>query len=330
MATKRKDTDYLFLSARIRSLERRALNRQQVERMLLAPTVAESAQVLTELGYPPFDTESASSLNAALAQRRAELFADLRRYMPEPAVLDVFRIKYDYHNLKTIIKSRDGDFRPLLIDAGRVAAETLAARYERTGKWDFLPPAMARSAAESARVLAETGDPQRSDFILDRACFAEMLALARQSGCDYLISYVRTLIDAANLRDLVRTERMHRPGSFLQQVLFSGGTVAVSEILADISGGAAALWRSTPLRYAAVLGDEAIAGGSLTAFEKACDNAIMQKAGEARSVPFGVEVVIGYIAAQENELVAVRTILSGRMAGLDPDTIRERLRDPYV
>ncbi|MBO4853695.1 MAG: V-type ATPase subunit [Oscillospiraceae bacterium] len=330
MATKRKDTDYLFLSGRIRSLERRALNRQQVERMLLAPTVAESAQVLTELGYPAFDTQSVSSLHAALAQHRAELFADLVRYMPEPAVLDVFRIKYDYHNLKTIIKSQGGDFRPLLIDAGRIGAQTLAACYERTGKWDFLPPAMGRAAAESARVLAETGDPQRSDFILDRACFAEMLALARQSRCDYLVSYVRTLIDAANLRDLVRTQRMHRPGGFLQQVLFDGGTVAVSEILAGIGNGAATLWRSTPLRDAAVLGDGAIAGGSLTDFEKACDNAVMKKVNEARSVPFGVEVVIGYIAAQENELVAVRTILSGRMAGMNPDMIRERLRDPYV
>ena len=294
MATTRKDTDYLFLSARIRSLERRALNRQLAERMLLAPTVAESAQVLTELGYPPFDTQSVSSLYGALAQHRAELFADLGRYMPEPAVLDVFRIKYDYHNLKTVIKNQSSSFRPLLIDAGRIGAETLASRYERTGKWDFLPPVMARAAAESARVLAETGDPQRSDFVLDRACFAEMLALSQESGCDFLISYVRTLIDAANLRDLVRTQRMHRPGSFLQQVLFDGGTVAVAEILAGIGNGAATLWRAT------------------------------------RSVPFGVEVVVGYIVAQENELVAARTILSGRMAGIDPDIIRERIRDPYV
>ena len=330
MATTRKDTDYLFLSARIRSLERRALNRQLAERMLLAPTVAESAQVLTELGYPPFDTQSVSSLYGALAQHRAELFADLGRYMPEPAVLDVFRIKYDYHNLKTVIKNQSSSFRPLLIDAGRIGAETLASRYERTGKWDFLPPVMARAAAESARVLAETGDPQRSDFVLDRACFAEMLALSQESGCDFLISYVRTLIDAANLRDLVRTQRMHRPGSFLQQVLFDGGTVAVAEILAGIGNGAATLWRATPLRDAAVLGDEAIAGGSLTGFEKACDNAVIKKVNEARSVPFGVEVVVGYIVAQENELVAARTILSGRMAGIDPDIIRERIRDPYV
>ena len=35
-------------------------------------------------------------------------------------------------------------------------------------------------------------------------------------------------------------------------------------------------------------------------------------------------------AKREAEFTAIRTILSGRMAGLDADTIRERLREAYV
>ena len=330
MAKKRKDTDYLFLSARIRSLERNMLTRARMERMLQAETAAESAQVLTELGYPPFDTVSEAGLNASLSQARAELFADLARFMPDPALLDVFKLKYDYHNLKTLIKSRGADVTALLVDAGRIGAAELAAKYRQSGKWDFLPAPMRGAAEEAARVLAETGDPQRSDFVLDRVYFAELLSLAKASRCAFLADYVRTLIDAANLRSVVRTQRMHRAGAFLQQVLFDGGAVSVDRILADVSGGVAALYRPTPLREAAVLGEEAVAGGSLTAFEKACDNALLAKIGEARSVPFGPEVAIGYVAARENELTAARIIMSGRMAGLSGDIIRERLRDCYV
>ena len=40
--------------------------------------------------------------------------------------------------------------------------------------------------------------------------------------------------------------------------------------------------------------------------------------------------MVGYLYARENEFTAIRTILSGRMAGLDADTIRERLREAYV
>ncbi|MBQ2061702.1 MAG: V-type ATPase subunit [Oscillospiraceae bacterium] len=332
MAKKKKikDTDYLFLSARIRSLERNLLSKPRTERMLQAETPAECAQVLTELGYPPFDPQSEAGLNQALSQVRADLFADLARFMPDPALLDVFKLKYDYHNIKALIKGQGADVSALLVDAGRIRAAELAAKYQQTGNWDFLSEPMKSAARESVRVLAETGDPQRSDFVLDKAYFAEMLALAKSSGCDFLVDYVRTQIDAANLRSAVRTTRMHRAATFLQQVLFEGGTVSVERILADISNGVAQLYRPTPLREAAVLGDEAVAGGSLTAFEKACDNAVLAKAGEARSVPFGPEVAIGYVAARENEFTAARIIMAGRLAGLDGDTIRERLRDCYV
>ena len=50
----------------------------------------------------------------------------------------------------------------------------------------------------------------------------------------------------------------------------------------------------------------------------------------ARLIPFGEQSVIGYLYARESEFTAIRTILSGRMAGLDSDTIRERLREAYV
>ena len=82
-------------------------------------------------------------------------------------------------------------------------------------------------------------------------------------------------------------------------------------------------------REAAEAGEETLHGSSLTVFERACDNAVLAAAGKARSVPFGVEVVLGYLAAKESEWVAVRIIMSGRMAGMTADAIRERLRDLY-
>jgi V/A-type H+-transporting ATPase subunit C len=40
--------------------------------------------------------------------------------------------------------------------------------------------------------------------------------------------------------------------------------------------------------------------------------------------------VIAYLAAKENELTAIRIILTGRMSNLPADIISERLRDSYV
>ena len=326
MTKHRKDTDYLFLASRVRALERKLLTAPRIEQLLTAGDMAACSQLLSELGYEPIHDEA--SLQASLKQQREAVFSDIARFMPEPELLDVFRLKYDYHNIKTLLKDRSGG--RLLMDAGCISAADMERQYAESGNWQFLPKEMADAAREAADVLAETGNPQRSDFILDRAYFAQLRRLAQESRCAYLQEYIRAMIDAANLRSLVRTERLRTDPGFLRQVLFDGGSVSVDTIVAHAGNGPAALYRATPFRAAAEAGEEAVKGGSLTAFERACDNAVLLSVGKARSIPFGVEVVLGYLAAKEAEWAAVRIIMSGRMAGMTADAIRERLRDQYV
>ena len=119
---------------------------------------------------------------------------------------------------------------------------------------------------------------------------------------------------------------------FLHQVLLSGGSVDARTLASRKGGDLSAAFRAGALAEAAALGDSLSAAGSgeLTAFERACDDAVMAYLTRARRIPFGEQAVVGYLYARENEFTAIRTILSGRMAGLDADTIRERLREAYV
>ena len=181
-------------------------------------------------------------------------------------------------------------------------------------------------AFESGRELSYNIQPE----LTVRGSAVQLRRLAEESRCTYLQDYIRAMIDAANLRSLVRTARLHSDPGFLRQVLFDGGSITVDTILSHIGGGIAPLYHATPFREAAEAGEETLHGSSLTVFERACDNAVLAAAGKARSVPFGVEVVLGYLAAKESEWVAVRIIMSGRMAGMTADAIRERLRDQYV
>ena len=82
---------------------------------------------------------------------------------------------------------------------------------------------------------------------------------------------------------------------------------------------------------AARLGSKLLqSGGTLTEFERECDDALTGCLAAARRVPFGEEPVIGYLYAREQELTAIRSIFAGRAAGLDGETIRSRLRRTYV
>ena len=122
-----KDTDYLFLSTRIRALERSLLTRERMERMLDAPTPADAAKVLVECGYPEAEEVTVDSVNQMLSQARQRTFDDLYLFAPDRNIIDVFRVKYDYHNAKVLLKSeaRGVDAGALLVDTGRVPPEEL-------------------------------------------------------------------------------------------------------------------------------------------------------------------------------------------------------------
>ena len=106
----------------------------------------------------------------------------------------------------------------------------------------------------------------------------------------------------------------------------------VQTLLNAKGAGLIEAYRGTALEGAAELAEKAMGPerGPLTAFEKACDDTLTAYLDGAKSVPFGVEVVVGYLYAKESELTAVRTVLSGRLAGLDGELIRSRLRNTYL
>ena len=328
-----KDTDYLFLSARLRALEATLLTRNRMERMLDAPSAEDAAKVLTECGYSELSRVDADTVNQMLSDARDSLIAELGEAALDARMVDVFKVKYDYHNAKVLLKSeaKGEDASRLLVEAGRVSAKTISDAFA-AGDYGSLSPHLGRAVAEARELLGATKDPQQSDLLLDRAYFQELLELAEETGSAFLLGYVRLMVDAANLRTCVRVLRMGKDSLFLRKVLFEGGEQDVERLaaLADGTGALEDVFAFTALANAAELGAQALSGGPLTAFERACDNALGAYLASAQQVPFGEQPLIAYLAARDSEQTAIRIILTGRLAGLPADLIRERLRDSYV
>lgn len=316
----------------LRAREPRLLSGERAGRMLDAASYEEAAKLLTDCGYPDMSRSTTAEVEEILAGRRRELFDELGRLSPDRELVDVFKLKYDYHNAKAVIKAEAVGSDPgrLLSDAGRLPGEQLLELYNEE-RFTLLPPALGKAMAEAKAVLARTANPQLSDFVLDRAYFGELRALAEKLGSDFLRGYAEILTDSANLKSAVRTLRMGKNQDFLAEVLVEGGSVSVQRITAaGDRESLAALYAHTPLEKAARLGAEALSGGGMTAFERACDNAVNSYLGAAKLVSYGPEAVIAYLAAAEGEIQAVRMILTGRLAGVKPQVIRERLRDLYA
>jgi V/A-type H+-transporting ATPase subunit C len=330
LSKKIKDTDYLVISARIRAMESGLLTGERMEQILAARSDEEVVKLLQEGGYPTMSLESPEAMDAAITAAREETLQDLGDSAPDKQYLDIFKLKYDYHNAKAILKAQAMDVDPdhMLADLGRVPAAELKEAIIG-GDRNQLPHLLAAAIAEAKEVLETTRDPQLGDIVLDRWMYRDEMETAEATGSEFLRGYVRALIDAANLRSLVRTLRMGKNAAFLEGVLFSGGTVDESEILTvagNNGGGLAELYASTELKEAAQAGTDALKGGPLTKFEKLCDDAVSGYLSGAQMVAFGEAPLIGYLAARETEYTNLRILLMGRAAGLDPETIRTRLR----
>ena len=324
--------DYLYISSLLRAREPRMLSRDKAERMLDAPNFEDAAKMLTDSGYEDMSQMSVKQIETALSDRRAAVFHELETLVPNTAALDLFRLKYDYHNAKVLVKSEamHRNDASLLSSSGRVATETVQKRFQEDRLRD-LPGELGSAAEEARNLLARSANPQLSDFLLDKAYFREMNALADELDSDFARGYVALLGDSTNLRSAVRILRMGKDIGYLQEALVAGGSVSEERLTQGISGeGLASVFAGTALTKAAQLGAEAVSGGTLTAFELACDNAVADYLSNAKLCSFGEESVIAYLAGTENELTAVRMILTGRLAGVPSDTIRERLRDLYA
>ena len=314
MANKKvSDKDYLFISSMLKARENRMLRRDRLEQMLSSGSFEEAARLLAEIGWPDLSGKGSAAVSEALAKRQAEIYAEITRFVPEKELVGIFRLKYDYHNAKTIVKGEGAgvDAAYLLSDAGQVEPEKLEAAF-REDSFQFIPGKLGPAMAEAKGILARTGNPQLADFALDKAYYEDLKALADAVSSPFV--------------------RMGKDAEFLRGALVAGGNVPVQRLVqAVFSGeGIAAAFASTPFSDAAALGAAAIEGGTMTEFERECDNAVNRYMTGAHLKSFGPEQVVGYLTAEEGNTMAVRMVLTGLLAGIDPERLKERLRESYV
>ena len=157
MAKKIKDTDYLVISARVKALETGLLTAERMEQILDAKSGEDAGKLLQEWGYPQLDPRRPEAMDAALSAVREATLADLAEGTPDARYIDLFKVKYDYHNVKALLKAEAVGTAPdrMLMDMGRVSTAELAEAV-RSRELDGLPETLAAAVVEAREVL-DTG-----------------------------------------------------------------------------------------------------------------------------------------------------------------------------
>lgn len=332
MAGRYRESDYLYSSARIRALEGQRIGRDRLERMLEVQSSDEVMAMLADHGF----LWSGESREECLLTGLSNGFEELERAtqgMTSP--VRFLRYPYDCNNIKALIKcfARGIVADEMLFESlGTLSAQQVKAAFE-TKDYHMFPHHMAQAIPKAEESFAQTGNPQKVDLILDRACYADMLEETERSGVSYAVRLVQTKIDLTNLLICLRLIRMDSgvaAEAFLEEALLSGGTLDRTLFTEGLAAGEQSL--AERLTYSPYSGFAALLteGSPLHALEKWSDDFWMELARGAKFVPFGAEVLIGYAVALEYEVKNVRILLAGKDAGLESDVIRERLRKSYV
>jgi V/A-type H+-transporting ATPase subunit C len=328
---------YAYAVARIRALENLLVDTEKAERIIASASVTDAIKVLSDTGFgvAVSSNDSVLGYEAFLKAETKSTAAFIKDISPSPELTNLFLLKNDFHNLKVLFKTRilniDGDY--LLVDAGVVPIETLKSAVV-SNNYISLPPFMKAASEEIEAMISVKADPQKIDLKLDRAMFAHIASECKRLNNAFVSGYFERLIDLTNIRTLVRVKKMGESIELLKEALIPYGSYPFSFYAKALDEPYERLLESLSYsRYDDVINagiQEFLKSSSLALFEKLADDHLLRYIKSNKHNPFGIEPIVGYLAAKEGEIRLVRTVMVALANNVSHDRIRERLRELYV
>lgn len=322
---------------RLRVYETKLLDKSKIDRMIDSNSANEALKVLQETEYSNImsDVKSAENYEIILSEELKRVFRLMYDISPVKSLVDLMSIKYDYQNIKVILKGMflKEDLSYLLISVGTIEASKLSSLIENKDLRD-LAPLMRQSIEEAMASFESTKDPQIVDIILDKYMFKALMQIKNEVKDAFVDKYVVALIDSTNLKTLLRVKKQNKDREFFASVIIEGGSIEKDKLLGMLNDAVENIYtKLSYTNYAEFIKsgiEHYTKTGSVSLLEKLVDNFIMDMMKNAKIIPFGVEPLLAYMYAKETEIKIIRIIMVGKLNNISSEVVRERLRDIYV
>ena len=329
--------DFTQVIPRIRVLENRLLDKTKIDRMADAASPEEVLKILQETEYNNVlnNSNNPRAYDGVLSNELQRVFNLMYEVSPYREIVDLMSIKYDFHNIKVLIKSKlsEKDMRDILVNIGTVKLDKLSDAVMNDSYRD-MPKFMAKAIEEVLLDFSKEKDPQRIDLIIDRYQFQAIRDISELLDNPFIERYIDFSIDLSNIRTLLRVKKLKKGREFLRETLLTGGKLDKDKLLILLNEAPENIYNKLAhTDYALVLKsgiEHYIKTESASKIEKLSDNYLMKLIRDAKYVTFGPEPILAYIYAKESEIKNLRIIMVGKINNIPSEVIRERLREVYV
>lgn len=324
--------NFIQSSVRIRHAEKKLLTKQQLQRLADAKNLEDAIKLLNETSYSSelSKLDRPENYEQVLSEVLNKTYKEAMEISPEKSLVEILSCKYDYHNLKVLVKENilkeKFDSMYCMLDGNEIETfRELALKNDEGLSKDF---------KECLDFFEITKDPQDIDIFIDKKYFEKVLSLAEGFKLEMITEYFKAMIDFINLRTFIRCRKQNQANETLEKVLIKGGDVETDKILEmgyeNIEVLPIKLKAYKIGRVLSKIVEEYKNTNSLNSFEKSMDDYLVEILRKTNSINYGPEVIFSFLFAKELEIKNLRLILVGKVNGLSADFIKERLREVYV
>lgn len=318
--------------------ENRMLTPQRFQELLQAKDNAQVAQLLTGTPYELTVAELGhlQAIESVLMKELVREYAWAFEQSPYPELVQLFTLKYTYHNLKVLLKAkaRQADLKHLLIPIGCYSLEALEHAV-LTLSDEQCPDFMLEEIRATWAEYQDYKDVRVIEVGMDFAYFKHLKGLLTVLNDEVFRQLVAIKIDFYNLTTVKRGLDQDKPRSFIYQLVSDEGRLTADQYIELLEKGSILSWFSQinpeafdpeVQAYEASMADGTISSQTLEQLESLLMFKVLDK---GRYEAGGPLPLARYLYGKELEVKNLRLILAGRDNQLAEASIRERMRPIY-
>ncbi|EEB35233.1 ATP synthase, subunit C [Anaerococcus hydrogenalis DSM 7454] len=326
---------FIRASITTRVYEKNLLTSENLKRIIDTDNLEEALSSLNDTKYGELiqKLERAEDYEKILSQMLLDSYKAMIKVSPDENLVHYLEEKYNFHNLKTLVKEliQDADYSSIYIDIGKIDL----VKIKRNLKEDLTDNDKYLSYAKKALDLyKENKDPQDIDLSLDKDFYEKLLEDSENLDYESLINFTKERIDLTNLKTLLRIKGQGQSVDLLEKALIDGGNIDKNlfrdSLNADKNSYSNLFFKEKIYPQVKKSMEENDLNKAMQKLEKVIDNHLMDFAKESKKVSYGPEVIMGYLISREMEIKNLRIILTAKLNSLSREFMEERLRDLYV